>query len=154
MDWVTDQIAVGNIEDAMNYASLREAGVTAILCLNGFPKAARVQGFQWACVELIDGPGNAFHQLEAAVAQLDQLAQNNRVMVHCMEGLSRSVFVVACHLSRSQRIPIVDAIALVKSRRSRAHVDQGLMSLLAERQLAARDVFLSEHHNEALPERV
>ena len=131
MDWITDDIAIGNIEDAMNVASLRASGITAVLCLNGFPQEAKRHGLAWVGITLIDGPGNSMDDFKAAVAALHELSQTHKVMVHCMEGLSRSALVVSCFLAAERSIPLDEAIVEVTRRRERAQIDHGLRSLVA-----------------------
>ena len=132
MDWITDRIAIGNIEDAMNTAALRAAGVTGVLCLNGFPHTPRMHGFAWKNVTLIDGPGNSLDDLHAAVSGLEELCRSHKVMVHCAEGLSRSAFVVACYLSKEQAITLEAAVAHVQLGRRRAYIDRGLLALVRD----------------------
>lgn len=132
MDWITETIAIGNIEDAMDASALKDAGVSAVLCLNGFPQSLRFQGFEWVHAPLIDGQGNAVSDLERALDHLRELAAGHRVLVHCAEGVSRSPFVVACHLAQVQKVSFSVAIELVRVRRPVAMVDRGLLALLAE----------------------
>ncbi len=130
MDWVTARVAIGAIEDAMDPSGLRAAGVTAILCLNGFPHAPRFQGFEWVNITLIDGPGNSLDEIRAAVQSLETLAVDHRVLVHCAEGLSRSALVVACYLTDLHTIPLTEAVSHVKRYRTRAHIDSALLALV------------------------
>ncbi|MCC6421283.1 MAG: dual specificity protein phosphatase family protein [Gemmataceae bacterium] len=134
MDWITDTIAIGNIEDAMDPEGLREAGISGVLCLNGFPQALRFHGFEWVHVPLIDGQGNSVEDLAAAMRHLRELAEAHRVLVHCAEGVSRSPFVVACHLAAVRKVSFADALQEVKQRRAVAMVDRNLLALLAEAQ--------------------
>ena len=131
MDWITDDIAIGNIEDAMNVTMLRAADISAVLCLNGFPQEARRHGLAWVGITLIDGAGNSMDAFKAAVAALHELSRDHKVLVHCMEGLSRSALVVACYLAAERSIPLDDAIVEVTRRRQRAQIDHGLRSLVA-----------------------
>lgn len=130
LDWITDRIAIGNIEDAMDTDGLRAAGISGVLCLNGFPHEPKRKGFAWLNVNLIDGPGNSIDDLRAALRGLGELCRAHKVMVHCMEGLSRSAFVVACYLAQELSIPIDTAIEEVTRRRNRAQIDKGLLMLL------------------------
>ena len=88
------------------------------------------EGFAWSCVPLIDGHGNSKDELLTAVNCLDALIQSHKVLVHCMEGVSRSVLVVSCYLAREKNIDIIEAIAEVTKRRTKARIDPGLMTLL------------------------
>ena len=130
MDWITDRVAIGNIEDAMDAEALRTAGVTGVLCLNGFPHSPRAQGFAWINVTLIDGPGNSIEEIRAAVQSLEELVASHRVLVHCAEGLSRSALVVACYLADLHAIPLDEAVAHVQRYRTRAEIDRALMALV------------------------
>ena len=67
---------------------------------------------------------------QAAVSALEELSRSYKVMVHCMEGLSRSALVVACYLAQERSISLDDAIAEVTRQRHRAQIDHGLRSLL------------------------
>ena len=132
MDWVTETIAIGNIEDAMDATRLREAGVTGVLCLNGFPQVLKFEDFAWIHAPLIDGRGNAPEDLATAIGHLRDLVLEHRVMVHCAEGVSRSPFVVACYLAEHLEIGLDEAITLVKEKRTIAIIDNGLMELAGE----------------------
>lgn len=130
MDWITDCVAIGNIEDAMDAEGLRAAGVTAVLCLNGFPHSPRSQGFVWMNVTLIDGPGNSIDEIRVAVRSLEELVASHRVLVHCAEGLSRSALVVACYLADLHAIPLEEAVAHVRRYRTRVEIDRALLALV------------------------
>ena len=130
MDWITDRVAIGAIEDAMDAEAMRAQGVTGVLCLNGFPHSPRSQGFAWVNVTLIDGPGNSIDEIRRAVESLETLAVEHRVMVHCAEGLSRSALVVACYLADLHAIPLEEAVAHVKRYRTRAEIDAALLALV------------------------
>jgi protein-tyrosine phosphatase len=130
MDWITERVAIGAIEDAMDAEGLRAAGVTGVLCLNGFPHSPRSQGFAWVNVTLIDGPGNSIDEIRAAVRSLEELAAEHRVLVHCAEGLSRSALVVACYLADLHAMPLEEAVAHVKRYRTRAEIDRALLALV------------------------
>lgn len=130
MDWITERVAIGAIEDAMDAEGLRAAGVTGVLCLNGFPHSPRSQGFAWVNVTLIDGPGNSIDEIRAAVRSLELLAAEHRVLVHCAEGLSRSALVVACYLADLHAMPLEEAVTHVKRYRTRAEIDRALLALV------------------------
>ncbi len=117
MDWVTDQIAIGDVDDAINKRGLERDGVTAILSLYGFPTPILDEPLVQCQVVLEDGPGNSVELLHEALCTLDALLTNHRVLVHCMEGVSRSPFVVACHLALHEKISLLDALDLVGGKR-------------------------------------
>ncbi|MDO8672507.1 MAG: dual specificity protein phosphatase [Dehalococcoidia bacterium] len=114
----------------MDTAGLEEAGITAILCLNGFPQSAKFSGLDWHEVNLIDGEGNSPDDIRRAVDLLGQLSRSHKVLVHCAEGVSRSPFVVACHLARMQKKRIMAAIGEVAIKRPCTRIDAGLLTML------------------------
>lgn len=117
MDWVTEQIAIGNVDDAVNIQQLKREGVTAILSLYWFPTPMLGQPVVQRQVLLHDGPGATVELLHEAISTLDTLLTEHKVLVHCMEGASRSPFVVACHLALRDKISLLDAVDLVGKRR-------------------------------------
>ena len=81
MDWITQEIAIGNCDDARRFDKLREAGIGGILSLTGWPNGANnVHGVDWRCVELIDGFGNPVTRLQEAICHLHELRGRGRVM--------------------------------------------------------------------------
>lgn len=132
MDWITDRIAIGNIEDAMDADGLQAAGITAVLGLNGFPHAPKNSRFRWVILTLIDGPGNSIEEVRTAVLTLRDLCRSEKVMVHCAEGLSRSAFVVACYLSEQHSTSLDAAVAKIQQGRPRVQIDAALLGMLDE----------------------
>ena len=134
MDWVTERIAIGNIEDVVDYVTLKEKGVDGILCLNGFPGfIAHLGLFDWRLVTMIDGPGNAPELLRDALAHLRELAETcEGVLVHCAEGVSRSPFVVACYLAEQNAHDLEETIQLVRQKRKDTIVSSQLLPLWKE----------------------
>ena len=130
MDWITERIAIGSIDDAMDTDALRLSGITGVLCLNGFPHIPKHRGFEWLNVTLVDGPGNSLTEVRAAVDGLATLNHSHTVLVHCAEGLSRSAFIVACYLAEEWAVSFDEAAAHVKAHRERSHIDAGLLALL------------------------
>jgi protein-tyrosine phosphatase len=105
-------------------------GVTG--CLNVALDLDR-QGFggEYNKVGLIDGPGNFHGTLTAAVQVLFQmLGRNDRVVVCCHMGLSRSVIVVALFMAaNTQGMTIEQAINLVKTKHPHAEPNKALVDL-------------------------
>lgn len=141
MDWITDDIAIGNIEDALRIERLPAAGITAILSLNGWPNHSwNVVDLPWRCVTLLDGHGNSVDLLVEAVDALRGFrTDGHRVLVHCMEGVSRSALVVACYLAGSLEVGFQEALEVVSGRRPGVRVQQGLLLLQQEYFAASRD---------------
>lgn len=130
MDWITRDIAIGNCDDAIQLDALRSAGVQSILSLTGWPNsAANVHGLAWRCVELIDGHGNDVGRLREAVTQLHDLLARGTVLVHCMEGVSRSALVVASYLADRAARPFDECLREVATLRKQVFLQPGLIEL-------------------------
>ena len=130
MDWITPRVAIGDLDDAVNLPNLRKAGVTAILCLNGFPTFPRFEGFTWCQVPLRDGEGNQPSQVRAAVESIDRLVKaDHRILVHCDAGASRAPFVGAVYLATYCGLGFRQALSLVAERRSATDINPPLLAL-------------------------
>ncbi len=130
LDWITRDIAIGNIDDAVRLDELSSAGIEGILSLNGWPNsAANVHGLAWRCVELIDGHGNDVNRLQEALWQLHELLARGPVLVHCMEGVSRSPLVVASYLADQAARPFEDCLREVAALRKWVRLQPGLIDL-------------------------
>jgi dual specificity phosphatase 12 len=137
LDWITPDIAIGNIDDAIRLDELCSAGIQGILSLNGWPNsAANTHGLTWRCVELIDGHGNAVAKLKEALGHLHDLVASGPVLVHCMEGVSRSALVVASYLSDTSDRPFEECFEQVALLRKRACLQPGLIELRREYEAA------------------
>ena len=129
MDWVTDNLAIGDLDDAMDLAELWRQGITAILCLNGFPTLLPKDGFAWHQVLINDGPGNRLEDLQEALDALGKLSLDHKVLVHCMSGTSRAPFVVSCFLAQKKGLHLTDVIKEVSKHRLGTHVNPALLDL-------------------------
>jgi len=130
LDWITSDIAIGNVDDALRLGELRAAGIESILSLNGWPnRSSNAHGLAWRCVELIDGHGNDVRRLEEAVRQLHELLARGSVLVHCMEGVSRSPLVVASYLADKAARPFEDCLQEIAQLRKWVSPQPGLLDL-------------------------
>jgi hypothetical protein len=121
VDWITEQVAIGDHAEARDAGLLRSQGVRSVLSLDGSLAPADAEGLGVAAVvafDLIDGAGNEPGALGQAVAALEGLLRSHPpVLVHCHAGRSRSVVVVAGLLARTLRIGPAEAVARVAARR-------------------------------------
>jgi len=133
LDWITDDIAIGNCDDAIWLEGVRNAGIESILSLNGWPNSAfNTHGLTWRCVELIDGFGNPVTRLQEALCHLHELRNRGRVLVHCMEGVSRSPLVVASYLADTAARSFDECLREVARLRKWTSLQPGLMELRRE----------------------
>jgi len=139
LDWITRDIAIGNCDDAQRLDGLKSAGIVSILSLTGWPNsAANGHGLTWRCVELIDGEGNDVSRLKDAVWLLDELLESGPVLVHCMEGVSRSALVVASYLADTDARTFDDCLREVALLRKQVFLQPGLIDLRRAYELAVK----------------
>ncbi|MDF1660326.1 MAG: dual specificity protein phosphatase [Planctomycetota bacterium] len=121
MDWINDEIFIGNRPDAHDLNLLEEYGIQGILSLDGSmvrKKAVEFGVKDLIGIKLIDGPGNDRRHLELAIMHLGRLLENGApVLVHCRAGRSRSVAVVAAYLAQSGGISFEEALDKVRDSR-------------------------------------
>lgn len=113
MDWITDQIAIGDALDAVNHAPQFDS----ILCLLSDCCGERtdIDGY---CVPLHDGSGNSREHVLAAIDFIAAQVENGlRVLVHCRAGRSRSVCIVAGYLIRHKGFSKKQAIFAIAEKR-------------------------------------
>jgi protein-tyrosine phosphatase len=123
MDWIEPGLAIGNLDDAMADTALRDQGIRSVVTLNEFPSYPR-RGFEWRCVPLRDGGGNSVADYsEALLCVADFHDRMPGVLVHCAEGKSRSVVIVALYLARARGWTPEDALGHVSRRRTVALPD-------------------------------
>jgi protein-tyrosine phosphatase len=133
VDWITEDIAVGNYLEAQDAALLRDAGIISVVSLDRTlteGDAERLGLQEVEAVPLEDGPGNDPRLFRQAVEALERLVCKSRpVLVQCHAGRSRSVVVVAGYLMRSLGIEASEALDRVAAKRPVA-VTPGLERLL------------------------
>jgi protein-tyrosine phosphatase len=121
MDWITDQLAIGNWRDARSLTTHTLAGVSAILCLlPGCTCEDRedLQDVDVQHVPLVDAAGNNHAAIRLAVQFLSECEMDGlRVLVHCRAGRSRSAAVVARFFMESRNLTAPAAIAQISDRR-------------------------------------
>ncbi len=113
MDWITEQIAIGDAFDAKNHAPQFDS----ILCLLSDCCGERID-IDGYCVPLHDGPGNSREHVLAAIDFIAAQVENGlRVLVHCRAGRSRSVCIVAAYLMRHKGFSRKQAISAITAKR-------------------------------------
>ena len=104
MDWITDQIAIGNAIESRDAELIREQGIRSVLSLDGtmvgrdeeFPQFSAIRAYR-----LIDGAGNDPDLFLRVIQSLATLLRSSPpVLVHCHAGRSRSAVVVAGYLMK------------------------------------------------------
>jgi protein-tyrosine phosphatase len=144
MDFVTNRIAVGSKNDLCQKQRLNKNGITGILNVaknldvNHFNprREDKVEGafsYDYAKVGMNDSANNRPETLVAAVLMLEQLLERNeKVLVNCRAGASRSATVVALYLVKHKGMTYDEALAMMKTKRNRIGPGRGMRQLAAE----------------------
>uniref|UniRef100_A0A7S1PW03 protein-tyrosine-phosphatase n=1 Tax=Neobodo designis TaxID=312471 RepID=A0A7S1PW03_NEODS len=129
---IPDRLYIGNRFDAVESA-LRKRGFTHVLCCTSGALRVPMEGITRVLMPLCDyGTSDIMEDVvDVAVPFIaDALADaDSRVLVHCSQGVNRSVMTTVTYLMVKERMPLREAWALVSSKRTQAcmhdnYVDQ------------------------------
>jgi protein-tyrosine phosphatase len=151
---ITNEILVGTqITSAEELDMLKRLGVGGLLSLQDESDFRRL-GLRWDVLQSLGAersidmrrvaivdfdPGDMLEKLDAAVAELDELLdENERVYVHCTAGINRSTGVVVSYLVLKKGHRVDSAYRLVKGRRPQASPYRRLLEELTERRRKER----------------
>jgi hypothetical protein len=133
LNWITEDIAIGNYLAAQDKTLLQSTAIASMLCLDNALKGRNPAEWGVKAIEdvpLEDGPGNDPRLFRWAVDALARLVKEAApVLIHCHAGRSRSAVVVAGYLMQSLGIGPEKALARVAAKREIA-VTAGLERLL------------------------
>lgn len=133
MDWITDEVAIGNYLEAQDVELLRQHAFRSIISLDGTLSAKHATEFglvEVAAYRFIDGAGNDLRMFRYAIDDLRRLARlHPPVLVQCRAGRSRSAVIVAAYLMYARKLEPEAAIAAVADKRE-INVTPALVELL------------------------
>ncbi|KAI0796896.1 phosphatases II [Abortiporus biennis] len=126
---IEGKLYLGTIEAAKSSRTLTERRITHIVSVGNEPIPA-------------DNPASGFQQMRIKVEDVDYadllihlpavcrfiyqaISTGGVVLVHCVQGLSRSAAVVAAYLMYTQRISAGDAINVVRRAREQVWINPG-----------------------------
>jgi protein-tyrosine phosphatase len=133
MDWITDEIAIGNYLEAQDVSLLKNERIQSVLSLDRTlegKSAAEMALQQIEVVPLEDAPGNDPRLFRRAIDSLTRLIEEAApVLVQCHAGRSRSAIVVAGFLMHAHGLEAHEALNRVAAKREIA-ITAGLERLL------------------------
>jgi protein-tyrosine phosphatase len=133
LDWITDEVAIGNYLEAQDAALLKQHAFRSVVSLDGTLSTKQAAEFglsEVASYQLVDGAGNDLRVFQLAIDDLRRLARlHSPVLVQCHAGRSRSAVVVAGYLMHANQIEPAEAIAAVAAKRD-INVTPALLELL------------------------
>ena len=132
MDFIIDQIAVGSYEDAINLQVLQANDITAVLDLAREVSYSLPPSILRLKIPLEDRVPMKQEYIRLAVNWLRNAAEERRVLVHCLAGISRSVTIVMCYLHEVQGSSLEDAYGMIRSKRFQANPHPALLDSIHE----------------------
>lgn len=122
LDWITEDIALGSIDQAMAAEVLDTEGVKAIVSIGElapktglfhkhFPHIKDDRSF----LDLSDG------QIAEVMMAIDQARQHGKTFIHCAAGVSRSPGFTALYLSLLNSIGFVTSLDMIREKRPKVN---------------------------------
>ena len=127
MDWITEHIAIGNFVDARE---LKKGEVNAILCLIDNCCSEDNEEFDIVVIPLVDAAGNDRRNFKDATDYIDDIVSNEeKILVHCHAGRSRSVCIVARYFMIKEGLTSHQALARIEAKRE-IYLSPGIEEIL------------------------
>ena len=131
---ITPRVYLGSIEAALDTPDLKKRGITHII--NAAKDATYDSELPQIRLHLDDIPReNLFRVLEPSRIVMNRILltnSENKILVHCMAGVSRSASVVIYYLMKNEGLTYDQALAKVRKTRSFVNPNAGFeMSLKA-----------------------
>ena len=121
LSWITDQLAVSGTVQPLHYAQLADMGIKSVVDLReedkGDPQELARHGMRFLHLPTRDHMSpTQLHLKEGARWVVAETRAGRKTLVHCKEGLGRSIGVICCaFIIRGHRLS--EAVRLVKARR-------------------------------------
>ena len=130
IDFITDQLAVGALEDVQSPQSLQTAGIDLVLSL--VPDVT-VDAVRQVYLPVTDREPLADDIIEGALALMErEIANGGRVLIHCQMGISRSPALAVCYLRHALGLSLSQALIAVRRARPSAMPHPALMTSVLE----------------------
>jgi len=133
MGEVLPGLFVGSIHDANDRRNLRRYGISHIISIMDPPKRLQMNKC-YLCILAYDYPGENLSQYFSACNNFIHDARLNRksVLVHCLEGVSRSVTLAVAYIMTVTNLNWQEALKVVRAERCIARPNKGFLKQLEE----------------------
>jgi protein-tyrosine phosphatase len=133
MSQITDQIWVGSYGDASSEQYLSERRITHVItCSDEFPSSVIRPGYRIPIVDDVADSKTQKYFLEAASVLDRWIREDNKIMVHCFAGMSRSVSVVITYFIVYKGWSFDLAYSHLKQRRHQTKIHPDFIPILKE----------------------
>ena len=130
MDQITETIWLGNRDASINIEELKKVGIKKVLCvLDGIPPVYEEKDeIKQKCLKIADNP--SFNIIKYFGDSLNFISGDEKVLVHCLAGSSRSASIVIAYIMWKKKMKYMDALEFVKSKRSYIYPNDGFKEQL------------------------
>lgn len=130
INFITNQLAIGGLEDVQSEEALREQGIDFVLSLA--PDVA-LNGIRQEFVRISDREALPDEAIERAVHLIEkEIVLGRRVLIHCNKGISRSPAIAICYLTQCLEMSVPKALALVRRMRPQAMPHPALLGSVVD----------------------
>ena len=130
MDKITENLWLGNYAAANNMTNLKKEGIKKVLCVMDFPIITynEEDNINQKVISIVDVPSeNIIKYFGESLKFIDG---EDKVLVHCMAGASRSATIVIAYIMWKEKKPMDDAIKFVQSKRNAVYPNYGFTKQL------------------------
>ena len=125
---ITDQLYLGDINDAFNVDALKERNITNVVtCVKSLEPFYPEQGFDYLNLHLYDMADESIeHVFDESYQYIDKaIGDGKSVLVHCMKGKSRSATILIAYLMRKNHWTYEETFKFVKHKRDLVQPNKG-----------------------------
>jgi protein-tyrosine phosphatase len=142
----TPWLFLGDWPCACNQAGLEKLGISSVLCVAQF-RPPHKHKFAYRVVDLPDVDHSPLLEHFGACCEwLEEIERRNeRVLVHCRAGVSRSATVVAAFLMKKHNLDPEAALGVIRKGRPRVQPNRGFMHQLQQWDERLREEMLIDH---------
>eukprot|EP00484_Ammonia_sp_Unknown_P001070 CAMPEP_0197022862 /NCGR_PEP_ID=MMETSP1384-20130603/3660_1 /TAXON_ID=29189 /ORGANISM="Ammonia sp." /LENGTH=452 /DNA_ID=CAMNT_0042450973 /DNA_START=21 /DNA_END=1379 /DNA_ORIENTATION=+ len=137
---IPNQLYLGNIHHALNLQTLKTLKITHVVnCTQSIENKFEAQGIGYCRVPVNDKVTESIlHYFVKAIRFIESVRNqdsgknDNRILIHCHAGISRSSSITIAYLMFSWKLTMFDAIAHVQSKRYIIQPNQGFKNQLLD----------------------
>lgn len=129
IDYISNNIYVGNYHSALSEETLKENGITHIVLAGKDMIALHPHKFEYKILPLYDSPylklRKFFDDANKFINQSLEKSKENKILIHCASGISRSVSIAIGYFIGNCGMKYDEALMHVKNKRKIAKPNQG-----------------------------
>ena len=133
---ITENLFIGDIHSPYNKNFLKDNDISTIITAIAGMEPIYPKEFEYLNINIIDiNTQEIIDQFDSVNEFIDSIIEKNeKILVHCVCGVSRSVSLVIAYLIYSKRISFKKALEIVKEKRDIANPNDGFVKQLIEYQ--------------------